>query len=136
MAELHLKGWLVSGDGVAIQPVKGRSWGDVIAEEVAKFLNGTWSDYGLGGMCAVHPHCRLRIWYSDFDGTLEEVMEQFDMKLFGGKVESEYHQVGYSEYTITGIDVDNFTIGGHDLEMELSSHIGEFCHFILETDME
>ena len=31
MAELHLRGWLVSGDGVAIQPVKGRSWGDVIA---------------------------------------------------------------------------------------------------------
>lgn len=135
MAELYLRGWLVPGDGVAIQPVKGRSWGNVIAETVAKFLNGTWSDSGLGSMYAEHPQCRLRIWYSDFDGTLEEVMEQFDMKLYGGEVESEYHQTGYSEYTITGIDVDNFTIGGHDLEMELSSHIGEFCHFILETDV-
>ena len=26
MAELHLRGWLVSDDGVAIQPVKGRNW--------------------------------------------------------------------------------------------------------------
>ena len=136
MAELHLRGWLVSNDGVSIQPVKGRIWGNIIAEEVAKFLNGTWSDFGLGEMCAIHPNCRLRIWYSDFDGTLEEVMEQFDMKLFCGEVESEYHQVGYSEYTITGIDVDKFTISDYDLEMELSSHIGEFCHFILETDME
>ena len=63
-------------------------------------------------------------------------MEQFDMKLYGGEVESEYHQTGYSEYTITGIDIDTFSIGGHDLERELTSHIGEFCHFILETDVQ
>ena len=38
MAELYLRGWLVSDDGVAIQPVKGKNWGNIIAEEVAKFL--------------------------------------------------------------------------------------------------
>ena len=135
MAELILRGWLTQDDGVALSPQKERGWGNVIAEDVAKFLNGTWYEEGLGRRRAIHPQCRLRIWYSNFDGTLEEVMEQFDMKLYGGEVESEYHQTGYSEYTITGIDIDTFSIGGHDLERELTSHIGEFCHFILETDV-
>lgn len=35
--------------------------------------------------------------------------------------------VGYSEYTITGLDLEDFVIGGHDLKQEFCSHIGEYC---------
>lgn len=38
MAELHLRGWLVSDDGVAIQPVKGRNGGEYHCRRSCKIL--------------------------------------------------------------------------------------------------
>jgi hypothetical protein len=34
---------------------------------------------------------------------------------------------GYSEWTITGLELEEFRIGGHDLKKELEDHIGEYC---------
>ena len=49
-----------------------------------------------------------------------------------GEIKLQLNYVGYSEWTITGMDLVNFTVGGHDIDWELSSHLGEFCWIIFD----
>lgn len=45
-------------------------------------------------------------------------------------MESNY--TGYSEWTITGYDLDKCTLGGHDINQILLSHIGEYANIRVE----
>ena len=47
-------------------------------------------------------------------------------------MEVDVRNVGYSEYTITGYNLEEFTIGGHNLSYELESHLGEYCWIVIE----
>jgi hypothetical protein len=87
---------------------------------------------GLGGIRAIIDDCNIRIYFTDKECELEEAMEAFDVLMYGGDIETKVNKVGYSEYTITGLSLEKFEIGGHDLESELSSHSGEYMHFIIE----
>lgn len=73
-----------------------------------------------------------RIYFTDKECTLDEAVESLIMHTFSGEVKTDIALCGYSKYTITGYSVEDFSIGGHNLEYELGNHIGEYIHFILE----
>lgn len=89
---------------------------------------------GLGGELIYLDNCNLRIYYTDKECSLEDAMLALDTFLYSGDMKLKVDFCGYSEYTITGIDLDEFTIGGHNLNNEMSDHIGEYCHFIIEIN--
>ena len=52
--------------------------------------------------------------------------------MYGGEIQTKVSKVGYSEYTIEGLNLDEFSIGGHNLKDEFGDHYGEYCHIIIE----
>lgn len=44
----------------------------------------------------------------------------------------EANYVGYSEWTITGYDLEECTLGGHDLNSILLSHSGEYVNIYVD----
>ena len=40
---------------------------------------------------------------------------------------------GYSEYTITGMCLEDFSIGGHSLNYELNTNLDKYIHIIIST---
>ena len=146
MAELHLKGYLCNDtDGiVALREYKTEDecpsyfdkYGDSIIDNIFDFA----SEYGmlgkhhsgLGGRRAIIDDCNLRVWFTDTECSLEEAMLSLDNLMYGGDIQTKVTRVGYSEYTITGLNLNEFSIGGHDLKYELADHYGEYCHIIIE----
>lgn len=55
---------------------------------------------------------------------------------YTGNLLTSGHYIGYSEWTITGFDLDSFVLGGHDLKKELENHLGQYVHFILMDELE
>ena len=43
---------------------------------------------------------------------------------------------GYSEWTITGYDVETCTLGGHNLMDVLRNHLGEYVNIVIEAEEE
>jgi len=77
------------------------------------------------------PKVFLQIYMSDFELTLEQAHEKQILASLGElDIYSEWY--GYSEYTIEGFDLVNFTVGGHDLEGVLKNYIGKFVHIVIE----
>ena len=144
MAELHLKGYLCDDhDGIVAlrkkKDVGSYSWeryGRSIVDSIEDFASehGMCGNHkkGLGGRRAIVDDCNLRVYFTDEECELEEAMLAMDVMMYGGDIETKVDRVGYSEYTITGLSLDKFTIGGHDLKSEFSSHYGEYCHIIIE----
>ena len=136
MAELLLKGYLRTDyDGhpgldyrknsPPSSPVT-RSTVSSIPNEIQDRLSYQMLDRGLGEKLTVIPNYSLSIWYTEDECSFEEAQEALLNKLDGCLT---VHTVflGYSEYTITGLALDEFSIGGHDLERELRDHMGEYC---------
>lgn len=139
MSELHIKGWLcIDYNGmVATSNDKDSTWNtDAIIRQVEYFAedNGMTGKYkrGLGGTKSFIDDVSLRIYFTDKECTLDEAVEALVMCTFSGDVKTDISLQGYSEYTITGYNIEDFSIGGHNLEYELSNHIGEYIHFIME----
>ena len=129
--ELVLKGWLTldSDNHPALSWKKDcKSWdAESINEEIQRRIN-YWidDDDGLGVRKTFIPDCSLSIWYCSDKCTFEEAQEGV-LRYLDGDLRIRDRYCGYSEYTITGMDLEEFTIGGHDLSVELSSHKGEYC---------
>ena len=141
MAELHLNGYICSdGDGIiALTDDKESygSWGKrsiIDSIESLAYEHGMTGKHhkGLGGRRAIIDDCNMRIWFTDTECKLEDAMLAMDALMYGGDIQTKVTRVGYSEYTITGLNLDEFSIGGHDLESEIISHYGEYCHIIIE----
>ena len=141
MAELHLNGYICSDeDGIiALTDYKESygSWGNrSIIDSIERFAyeHGMTREHhkGLGGRRAIIDDCNMRIWFTDTECELEDAMLAMDALIYGGDIQTKVTRVGYSEYTITGLNLDEFSIGGHDLESEIRSHYGEYCHIIIE----
>lgn len=142
MTELHLKGYLSDDyDGIIGLAVRndGESWenrGSSIISDIESFADeyGMTGEHrkGLGGRRAYIDNCNMRAYFTDKECTIEEAMESMITYMYGGDIKTKVDRVGYSEWTITGLSLDEFTIGGHDLERELRSHYGEYCHLIIE----
>ena len=55
-------------------------------------------------------------------------------EVFEGRFNLETNLIGYSEFTITGYDIEKCTIGGHNLISILCDHIGEYVNIVVEAE--
>lgn len=144
MSDLHLSGWLRTDYNgiICLSPsnpnesFSSRIYDRNLIEEIEDYANEYGMvgkhNQGLGGTRSIIDNCNLRIYFTDVECDLEEAMMSLDNLMYGGDLETKVTRVGYSEYTITGLDLNDFKIGGHDLHTELLDHYGEYCHFIIE----
>lgn len=133
--ELILQGWLDTHDGELSLKSSNYdsywSYQGTIAELIMNYFNYTILDSGLGVKITMVPNANLRIWFSDEECSLEEAQMNLESYMITGDLLTEGHYIGYSEWTITGFDIDRMIIGGHDLNSELRDHIGQYVHIIL-----
>lgn len=137
---IEIKGWLAhdgSSGSVAANPYKDHGCSDSIAQVIAEQAEQSIElKRDLGGQMGIIPEANVQIYYTPDECTFEEAEQMFLEQMDGvshysedgGTLISEYHWIGYSEYTITGLDIDRFELGGHDLEYEIYSHIGEYIN--------
>ena len=138
MARLYKKGYITNDrDGVpALTDNSDLLYGISIIEVIEHFAqeNGLYGKHhkGLGGRKAYIEDCNLRMYFTNEKCELEDAVMSMDILMYGGDLKTKVDYCGYSEYTITGLDVDEFTIGGHDLKAEFENHYGQYCHLIIE----
>lgn len=103
---------------------------------------------GLGGKRAFIDNCNMRMYFTNKECELDEAEIALLMKLevegyldeheakeeFCGDFDLLTKLSGYSEWTITGCDVETCTLGGHNLLDILGSHIGEYVNIVVEAD--
>ena len=103
---------------------------------------------GLGGKRAFIDDCNIRMYFTNKECELDEaeiallvkleVEGYFDNHEAREELHGEFNLMtrltGYSEWTITGYNVETCTLGGHDLLNILSNHIGEYVNIIVEAD--
>lgn len=139
---MTLCGYLMldSDDVISLAESKTESfWGiesipDKIHEEFGyrRLKKGT---HYLGGKATYLPDTSIRIYYTKEKCSLEEAQASLIDELYGTmEVQSSF--TGYSEYTITGLELDKFIIGGHNLKYELADHMGEYCWIVIESEEE
>lgn len=117
-------------------------WAVVGTKTFADFMYEVATDCGvayeheeeLGGKRAVIPNCNIKMYTTKRVMSFEEAQEKFLEKMLGfdGTYEMEVNYTGYSEWTITGFDLDKCTLGGHDLNMILLNHFGEYANIRVE----
>ena len=130
--ELILQGWIgCNSEGNLGLAEEIDDYYESIAESIMDYFNYTKLNRGLGEKITMIPNANLRCWFSDEKCTLEEAQMNFDSYILTGNLLTQWHYTGYSEWTITGFNIDDLIIGGHDLETELKEHIGQYIHFIL-----
>lgn len=103
---------------------------------------------GLGGLRAFIDNCNIRMYFTNKECELDEAEIALLIKLevegyldeheakeeFCGEFDLMTRLTGYSEWTITGYDVETCTLGGHNLMDILRSHIGEYVNIIVEAE--
>ena len=136
---LYIKGYLtVDYDGIpAVTPNKKDSYFQKtsIIDSIKSYAesNGFVREHnkGLGGHQVYIRNCNMRAYFCKRECSLATAQRNFDKLLYGGDIAVETEYTGYSEWTITGMDLNEFTLGGHDLKQELDSHMGEYIHLII-----
>jgi hypothetical protein len=139
MNKLYIEGWVSTDDDGIIAVKENKDDSDWNAESVPNQIKYFAQDHGrvrsvnkgLGGTKAYIFDANIYIYFTDEKSTFEEAQESLICELYGD-VETDIRLCGYSEYTITGYSLEDFSIGGHDLENEINNHIGEYMHFVLE----
>ena len=128
--ELLLNGYLTKdyNDHPALtkEPPSSPYWAKSIPREIQCEFGKKYYDIGLGKDISYIPDCCMSIWYTNEECTFDEAQEAL-CNYLDGYMTVEVAYQGYSEWTITGLDLEEFKIGGHDLEKELEDHIGEYC---------
>lgn len=141
MAELHLEGYITTNydEIISLTPdLSSKSKEESIIDSIEGFaeIKGTFYEHddGLGGRISCIENCNLRIYYTSKKCTLEEAMQAMDVTMYGndGTITTRVDWVGYSEYTITGLYLEDFSIGGHDLEDELIDHYKQYAHILID----
>lgn len=103
---------------------------------------------GLGGKRAFIDNCNIRMYFTNKECELDEAEiallvklevegyldEHEDKEELCGEFDMETRLTGYSEWTITGYDVETCTLGGHNLMNILCNHIGEYVNIIIEAE--
>lgn len=144
MKELILIGKLQKDDdnNIAIKQ-KGRYCCETLAETIGFFvandndkMSGIYDEdvnEDLGySVCTREENIQLRFYVSDNEiKTREEIEEKYLQKILGS-IDIAVENLGYSEYTITGCNVVNFMLGGHDLEKIFSNYLEKYVCIIVE----
>ncbi len=103
---------------------------------------------GLGGKRAFIDDCNIRMYFTNKECELDEAEVALLIKLevegyfderevreeLGGQFDLMTRLTGYSEWTITGYDVEDCTLGGHNLLDILGDHIGEYVNMVVEAE--
>lgn len=132
---IHLKGWLVDyAEGMSF---KGR---DTVAEILASEIHCVCNDYDHSGSyfgenfakdSMYIPKVLMRMHFSNEEITLEQAEEKQILSSIGElDIYTEWY--GYSEWTILGYNVENFTVGNHDIEDILKSNEGKYAHILVD----
>lgn len=87
-------------------------------------------DY-YGGISLYLDKAKISFYISDQKIDLEEVSIKYTQQLLGS-LDIYGENYGYSEWTIIGFSLSNFTIGNHDLNEILKQYEGKYINFILE----
>ena len=138
---LYIKGYLTT-DYNGILSVKDDdsyySYGNSIIERIESYAerNGfvRKKHTGLGGTQTFIRNCNMRAFFTENETTLAQAQLLFDAQMYGGDLVTDTSLCGYSEWTITGMNLDEFSIGGHELKYEFNSHMGEYVHLIIECE--
>lgn len=138
MSKLHLYGWLYRDSDKMLCVGQNRKSNILrdknIIEEIEKIAKiKVDTTEGLGGRRTYIPDARMRAYATDDVCNLDEAIGSLVDKLYG-EMFTNVRNTGYSEWTITGLHVEDFRIGGHDLNAELDRYIGQYIHFILEYE--
>ena len=137
MKELHLQGWLCHNEDNLISLKASKNDSKYAAQSIQSdiFDFAKNSDYysspGLGGQRATIPSAAIRIYATNKECSLDEATGALISHLYGC-ADSDIEYEGYSEYTITGYSNKTFTVGGHNLAVELERYLGKYVHFVLE----
>lgn len=79
------------------------------------------------------PDCKLSLYISKEEIPLIELQTNLIRQMCGdATILSGYY--GYSEWTILGYDVNQFTLGNHDILSILESHDKEYIYLIFEFE--
>lgn len=111
---------------------------------------------GLGGERAIIDNCQIRMFFTKTLCELDEAENALLVKLYGmgysiakdgeevtdnehtenldGEFQLKTNFLGYSEYTITGYEVETCTLGGHNLLDILKSHIGQYVNIVVNAE--
>ena len=103
---------------------------------------------GLGGKRAFIDDCNMRMYFTNKEGDLDDAEIALLAKLevegyldehekkeeFFGDFDLETRLTGYSEWTITGCNVETCELGGHNLLDILGNHIGEFVNIVVSAE--
>lgn len=88
-------------------------------------MKSRYDDYRSLGHRESHiDNCSVKLFFSD--SKIDEELAGQLAENFDGDLYFETSLTGYSEYTITGMDIETLEIGGHNLLEILESHLKEY----------
>lgn len=146
MSKLVLIGKLSRDDDGNVSIIKNNNhYDDTLSVEIGDFiektsnkLSGTHSeevDEDLGyRINTSEDNIQLRYYISDSEIESQEEIEEKYLQKILGSIDIAVENIGYSEYTITGYETENFTLGGHDLEEIFSNYIGKYVCIIVDKE--
>lgn len=153
---IHLEGYISIGeDDIELADIKdGISF--MIAEDIARKLEDIYHKYGLDSKNSLYldigddddeypefrwlservPKVFLKIYVSDNKIALEQAKSNVLLQQLGC-LDIYGEEYGYSEHTILGIDIQNFTLegedgGSHSINDILSSYEDKYVHIEME----
>lgn len=109
-----------------------------IMYDFARHTTGALAYYyeeNLGGHAAIIPKCNIVMYFSKKEMSFEDAQINFLNTMFSGSgdFELKIDNIGYSEWTIIGYDLEKMHLGGHNLNDILLSHLGEYVNIRIET---
>lgn len=128
--------------------IDGYDFVDMMYEVAASVGFAKRHNKGLGGKRAFIDDCNIRMYFTNKECELDEAEVALLIKLevegyfneheareeLGGQFDLTTRLTGYSEWTITGYDVETCTLGGHNLLDILGNHIGEYVNMVIEAE--
>ena len=145
--EKHISGIIERNYNGSID-IDGRDFTDIMYDFANDVGFARRHNKGLGGKRAVIDDCNMRMYFTNKECELDEAEVALLMKLeVEGYLDEheakealcgDFHLMtrltGYSEWTITGCNVETCTLGGHNLLNILGNHVGEYVNIVVEAD--
>lgn len=148
MNQIHLHGWLYK-DSNKMLCVRQKQKPNALCDKniIEKIEKSVETEYRHSmELCGYQIHNKnaiMRVYVTDKECDIDDAMTYIVARLYGevfvvaklyGQVFADIRNAECSEWGITGFDVEEFRIGGHDLNAELDRYIGQYIHFVLEYE--
>lgn len=146
MSRLILIGKLSRDDDENVGIIQNNNhYSDTLSVEIGDFIEETsnktsaiYSEdidkYWGYRTCTSEDNIQLRYYISDSKiNSQDEIQEKYLQKIVGN-MDIAVENIGYSEYTITGYETENFKLGGHNLEEIFSNYIEKYVCIIVDKE--